>query len=43
MERKKIFSTRLLLKDLKKHEKFIFLACGRGRCQNGRGFGLKWQ
>jgi hypothetical protein len=42
-EREKFFSTRFLLKDLKMHEKCIFMVCGRGRCQNGRGFRLKWQ
>jgi hypothetical protein len=42
MGRKKFFSTSLLLKDLKKHEKFIFMVCGREWCQNGRGCGLKW-
>jgi hypothetical protein len=43
MEREKFFSTTSLLKDLKKHEKCLFMVCGRGRCQDGRGFGLKWQ
>jgi hypothetical protein len=28
---------------LKKSIKERSVACGRGRCQNGRGFGLKWQ
>jgi hypothetical protein len=43
MEREKVFITSLLLKDLKEHEKCVFMVCGRDRCQNGRGFGLKWQ
>jgi hypothetical protein len=43
MELEKIFSTILLLKDLKEHEKCVFMVCGRGTWQNGRGFGLKWQ
>jgi hypothetical protein len=43
MESEKFLSTSLLLKDLKVREKCIFMVCGRGRCQNGRGFGLKWQ
>jgi hypothetical protein len=42
MERDKFSSTSLLLKPLKKHEKCIFMVYGRGGCQNGRGFGLKW-
>jgi hypothetical protein len=43
MEREKFFRTSLLLKDLKENEKYVFMVCGRGRCQNGGGFGLKWQ
>jgi hypothetical protein len=43
MEHEKFSSTSLLLKDLKEHEKYVFMVCGRGTCQNGRGFGLKWQ
>jgi hypothetical protein len=29
-------------KALERVKKCIFMACGRGRCQNGRVFGLKW-
>jgi hypothetical protein len=43
MEHQKFVSASLLLKDLKEHEKCVFMVCGRGRWQNGRGFGLKWQ
>jgi hypothetical protein len=35
---RKMFEHKFIHISLKK-----IVACGRGRCQNGRGFGLKWQ
>jgi hypothetical protein len=40
---RKMFEHKFIHVSLQKSIKVRSVACGRGRCQNGRGFGVKWQ